>query len=575
MAKIQIFLFGLNKVGKTTLVEYFREKKFIPQSPTIGVSISQIVFSNLTLEFTDVGGQKRFRKDWENYLKRPHIMVYVIDASDRDEQRIQDGRNELHKLMVNPKTTGIPLLILINKIDLEMVMLKDIVEKRFGLNKITGREVAVYEASAKTGKNLDAALNAMTTMVLKDEGIEYLVSEKVKEQSRQLLVRYKKFYSAGQEAFKMGNLEQSLASLSLSKEIASNLFQLGILPSGRNYKKLSNLIAKIERNLEAQEKKTREEDIARMQEEKKQSTSGLPTGLPSGLPTGPPGKPASIPSSELPLTAQLKGASAAQTQIAAPVMSKEKKLRDASIHVFGTDKAGVSMFKNYFSQEKFAVQAPLTINIPTIVLKNLNIEFNDFVEPQDPAETLAGSWKEPEIFVFIVDALVPDSFDDARRNLHQTINKPHVKSKPVLILVNNFDSAGAQPVAFMDSISELKRMRGKDVGIFEVSLKYEYNLEEPLNFLISIFMKDKVVEKFVSSRLDVLIANFKEMYQSFLKEAKVLEKEGKFQHAYNRVAKAKLIQEEMFKYASKLQKVQKEIKKCDELMSKLRMKSLK
>ena len=99
MAKIQIFVFGLNKVGKTTLVEYLREKKFVPQSPTIGVSISQIIFQNLTMEFTDVGGQKQFRQMWEEHLKQPHVLVYVIDASDRDEDRVQDGRFELHKLL--------------------------------------------------------------------------------------------------------------------------------------------------------------------------------------------------------------------------------------------------------------------------------------------------------------------------------------------------------------------------------------------------------------------------------------------------------------------------------------------
>src|SRR5271157_6566704 len=94
--RISIFIFGLDRVGKTTIVEFLKEKKFLPQNPTIGVSISQIVFQNLTLEFTDVGGQKRFRADWDNYLKKPHVLVFVIDASDRDDARIQEARQELH-----------------------------------------------------------------------------------------------------------------------------------------------------------------------------------------------------------------------------------------------------------------------------------------------------------------------------------------------------------------------------------------------------------------------------------------------------------------------------------------------
>ena len=42
--RISIFIFGLDRVGKTTIVEFLKEKKFLPQNPTIGVSISQIVF---------------------------------------------------------------------------------------------------------------------------------------------------------------------------------------------------------------------------------------------------------------------------------------------------------------------------------------------------------------------------------------------------------------------------------------------------------------------------------------------------------------------------------------------------
>ncbi|MBD3185812.1 GTP-binding protein [Candidatus Bathyarchaeota archaeon] len=560
VAKIQIFLFGLNQVGKTTLVEYFREQKFIPQSPTIGVSITHIVFANLTLEFTDVGGQKRFRKDWENYLKRPHIMVYVIDASDRDEERISDGRRELHRLIANPKVTGIPLLILLNKHDLQMVMPRDIMEKRFGLNKIADRDIAIYEVSAKTGKNLDAALNAMTTMVLKDEGIEYFVNEKVKEQSRELLGRYRKFYKAGGEAFKMGNSEQALASLNLAKEIASNLFQLGVLTGGKEYKKLANLVAKVKRQLDENEQRARE-----ISEESGESASQESYQS----------KSSARPVRDL--AQQLKqGAPAISSP---PVIRKDPDIeiiKQLPVHVFGPDADGMEMLKRYLVERKHAVgAAPLTISVPNIIMNHVGFKFCDLAPPDGARDTLKGTWRAPEFLIFVLDAVDPKSFPPARRELIQNLNMPEAHGKPALVLVNNFDLPDAQPVSFIDSISELKHDKTKKVGIFEVSLKYEYNMDEPINFLASTLMADKVVESFVSNKVNAMVDDFKQMYDAFLKEARQLEKEGKFQSAYNRIARAKLIQEELFKHTSKHNKIQKEIKKCDSLMSKLRLKSIK
>ncbi|NMC05501.1 MAG: GTP-binding protein [Candidatus Lokiarchaeota archaeon] len=570
MAKINIFVFGLNKVGKTTLVEYLREKKFVPQTPTIGVSISQIIFANLTMEFTDVGGQKQFRQMWEEHLKQPHVLVYVIDASDREEERVQDGRNELHKLLKNPKATGIPLLVLINKIDVATRMQKQVVEKKFALDTIKDRELAIYEVSAMTGKNLDAVLNALTTMVLKDEGIEYFVNEQVKQESKQLLDRYKKFTDAGTEAYRHGQLEQALASLNIAKEIAANLFQLGILSRGKDIQKLSSMIARIEKQQELVQAAAPAPQPS-ANDEQEEPGFQIPSGLPTAAPKQKPPVPAEQAAPQT-LADQLKAPNVLVPN--ARTQAKKPRVKTVRFFAFGTDVLGVAAFKDYVTQEKYNANSnPMSINMAAIAMGNVDVSFNE-VRPIDEAvQNVMPGWNDPELVVFIADATKPDSFSFAKRALLTILSKQEAKDKPVLVLVNNFDGVEAQPLAFIDKVTEIKRTHGRDVGIYQVSIKYDYNMNEPLNFVVSTLMKDKAIEKVVSAELTRRIDSLKQMYEAFTKEAKALEKNKQFQEAFNRVAKAKLIQEELFKYNPKSTTPQ--LKFCEEWMSKLRVKSIK
>lgn len=565
MARINVFVFGLDRAGKTTLVTYFQEKKFIPQSPTIGVNISHLIFagSDLTMEFTDVGGQKRFRNDWENYIKRPHVLVFVIDASDRNEDRIQDGRVELQKLLANPKVTGIPLLVLINKVDLDMVMQREIVEKKFGLGKITGREVMIYEVSAMTGKNVDAVINALTTLVLKDEGVEYFVNQQVKAQSKELLDRYKKFYAAGIEAHAKGNLDQALASLNLAREIAANLFQLGVLSQGKEYQKLGTMIAKVERAITEAEERRADHGPGRPARNGNRAGPGFPADTTGDAATA-------LQAPVIPAFAPKPPAFELPPKPAA----KRATVKDVTCFVSGTDATGMQLVVDYFASGRFQREdITYSIDVPDILLDNVGFTFNDLPTREVLEGNVLATWNDPDVIFFVVDALDDASFPLARRIILSTLQRWETRGATAIIIVNNFDATGSQPQAFIDKITDVKKLPGITAGIFEVSLKHAYNMEELLNFLVSHLMRDKVVQQFVSKKMDAMLDNYKEMYKALVKEAHAMEKQKDFQGAFNRIAKAKLVQEELFK--NNLPNAQKEIKKCDEWLSKLRLTSLK
>ncbi|NMC03946.1 MAG: GTP-binding protein [Candidatus Lokiarchaeota archaeon] len=523
--RIGVFVFGLSRAGKSTIVEYFRQKKFVPQTPTMGVSISQLIFQKLVLEFTDVGGQEAFRKQWNSYLAKPHVLVFVIDALNRDANHIADAKEELERMLKNPKVAGTPLLVIVNKIDEPLAMAKNVVIERYGLHDYADRDSAIYEVSARTGTNMDAVLNAMTSIVLKDEAIEYFVSEEIKQLSRTMLSSYKEFYQKGTDNFKDGKLEDALACFNLAKEISSNLFQFGILPSGKEYQKLTNAIIRVQKAIDDKEKAEAEQP--------RQSYLG-----------------------------------ALKDEATAVEKRDSKAFKVISIFLFGLDRAGKTTFIEYLKNDSFKDQAPtLGLNLSHLVLGNVRFVFNDLGGQQAFRAGWMQYWKGQDLLIFIVDAADAARFGEARDALWSILKHPDTRGKPLLVLVNKVDLPEAKPLVLVRSALDYDDIDRAPKAIFETSVKGNYNLDKALNFIVSLVLQDSEMEKFVSREIKRLIKNYKAMFDAYVKEARVLEKSKDLQTAYNRVYKAKMIQEELFKHGDA--RAQKEIKKLDQWLSKL------
>jgi small GTP-binding protein len=523
MEKISIFVFGLDHSGKTTLIEFFRQKKFLPQMPTLGVSISRIIFQKLTFEFTDVGGQESIRKQWDSYLKKPNLLVFVLDAMDRDPARIETAKKELDRILKNPKVTGIPLLVLINKVDEPLAMSRRIVDDKYALPLLKNHDIAIYEVSAMTGLNIDAVINAMTSLVLKNEAIEYFVNAEVKAMAKSLVANFKDCMQKGNEAMAKQNYAEALANFNLAKEISSNLFQIGVFTSGKEFQRLAGLVAKCEKALDEQERSMEQKPV--------KSYLGLLRDE---------GK------------AAQKGAQA---------------ITKLSIFLFGLDRAGKTTFVDFLKNETFKNQSPtIGVNLTTLVLGNVKFEFNDLGGQEHLRASWMDNWKGQDILIFMVDAADAVRFQDAHDALWSVIRLPETAGKPLLVLVNKCDLPEAKPRVIVESALEYHAIdRAK--AIFEISVKGNLNLDKALNFIVSIVLKDADMEKFISKEIKRLIHNYNSIYEALIKEAKILEKEKQFQTAYNRVAKGRLVQEELFKHG--IGRAQKEIRKDDEWLARL------
>jgi ADP-ribosylation factor protein 6 len=76
-----------------------------------------------------VGGQDKIRPLWRHYYTGTQGLIFVVDCADRD--RIDEARQELHKIINDREMRDAIILIFANKQDLPDGKEKEIFQKLF------------------------------------------------------------------------------------------------------------------------------------------------------------------------------------------------------------------------------------------------------------------------------------------------------------------------------------------------------------------------------------------------------------------------------------------------------------
>ncbi|PPD68655.1 hypothetical protein GOBAR_DD34463 [Gossypium barbadense] len=156
--EMELSLIGLQNAGKTSLVNVVATGGYSEDMiPTVGFNMRKVTKGNVTIKLWDLGGQPRFRSMWERYCRAVSAIVYVVDAADPDNLSI--SRSELHDLLSKPSLSGIPLLLLGNKIDKPEALSKQALTDDMGLKSITDREVCCFMISCKNSTNIDSVID--------------------------------------------------------------------------------------------------------------------------------------------------------------------------------------------------------------------------------------------------------------------------------------------------------------------------------------------------------------------------------------------------------------------------------
>jgi ADP-ribosylation factor-like protein 8 len=124
--------------------------------PTIAFNRTTLKRGHVSITAWDLAGQPQYRSMWPRYTASVTCILFIVDSSDRAALPV--AKEELHRVMEDEGTKGIPLLVLSNKSDVEGRMGVDEVIEGLELKRVRSREVSCYGVSAKEETNLEAVL---------------------------------------------------------------------------------------------------------------------------------------------------------------------------------------------------------------------------------------------------------------------------------------------------------------------------------------------------------------------------------------------------------------------------------
>ncbi len=159
----KIFVFGLSRVGKTTIIKVIQGYQKKSTIPTFNVDVSQILFNNISLITYDAPGQAKFQNFWKPYLKNLNGLVFVLDIT--DQNAFPQAREILHSIANKPNLRNLPLLIIYNKIDL---MTPDVekIKVALDIDDLGERACKYFLTSGLTNEGIVNAFTWLTTNIL-------------------------------------------------------------------------------------------------------------------------------------------------------------------------------------------------------------------------------------------------------------------------------------------------------------------------------------------------------------------------------------------------------------------------
>uniref|UniRef100_A0A0G4F2Y3 ADP-ribosylation factor n=1 Tax=Chromera velia CCMP2878 TaxID=1169474 RepID=A0A0G4F2Y3_9ALVE len=150
-------MIGLDAAGKTTVLYNLKIGEIVNTIPTVGFNVEEVTHRNLVLTVWDIGGQKILRRLWHHYYNGSNLVIFLVDAADRD--RIQEVADELEEVLNAPELQDARLLVYANKQDLPNAMSAGEVAEKLGLPSLKNRLWHVQATCATTGDGLYEGLD--------------------------------------------------------------------------------------------------------------------------------------------------------------------------------------------------------------------------------------------------------------------------------------------------------------------------------------------------------------------------------------------------------------------------------
>ena len=82
---------------------------------TIGFNVECVEYKKMIFSLWDLGGARETRSFWRFYYQETQAIIFVIDSS--NQERFDEAREDLHRLLTEYELWDAPLLVLANKAD--------------------------------------------------------------------------------------------------------------------------------------------------------------------------------------------------------------------------------------------------------------------------------------------------------------------------------------------------------------------------------------------------------------------------------------------------------------------------
>jgi ADP-ribosylation factor protein 1 len=163
--EMRILMVGLDAAGKTTILYKLKLGEVVMTIPTIGFNVETVEYKNISFTVWDVGGQDKIRPLWRHYYQNTDGLIFVVDSNDRD--RIDDAREELHRMLNEDELSEAVILVFANKQDLPKAMSAMELTEKLGLNTLRGRTWYIQASCATTGDGLYEGLDWLSQTLAK------------------------------------------------------------------------------------------------------------------------------------------------------------------------------------------------------------------------------------------------------------------------------------------------------------------------------------------------------------------------------------------------------------------------
>jgi ADP-ribosylation factor 6 len=132
--------------------------------PTVGFNVETVTYKKVKFNVWDVGGQDKIRPLWRHYYSGTQGLIFVVDSSDR--ARIDEARQELHRIIKDGEMQQALLLVFANKKDIPGAMSETEVTEKLRLKELNDRLFYVQASCATNGEGLFEGLVSCRSAII-------------------------------------------------------------------------------------------------------------------------------------------------------------------------------------------------------------------------------------------------------------------------------------------------------------------------------------------------------------------------------------------------------------------------